>query len=82
MATINAPKLFDEPTLFDEPVFTTGQLGKLKRLHSSTIQKMFLEEEGVIRIGHAKDKDRRQHFTLRIPRSVAQRVFGNLSVKR
>jgi hypothetical protein len=69
------------PTLFDEPVYTAEELGKLKKLHSSTVQKIFLQEEGVIRIGHPSNKDRglRQHFTLRIPRSVAERVFGRLT---
>jgi hypothetical protein len=65
----------------NEPIFTTQELARRKRVHSSTIRRLFTHEPGVIRLGRGHGPDHRQHFTLRIPQSVADRVFGKLTVK-
>jgi hypothetical protein len=63
-----------------EPVFTAEELGKQKKLHPATIRKIFIDEPGVIRLGSAGRRGRRQRYTLRIPESVVTRVFGRLTV--
>jgi hypothetical protein len=65
---------------FDEPDFTPQELGKLKKLHPSKIIRMFRDEPGVIRIGYPNRFNRKPHYTLRIPRAVAERVFARLTV--
>jgi len=67
--------------VLNETVYTADELARLKKLHPSTIRKMFVDEPGVLRIGHAGSRHRKQHFTIRIPASVAERVFGALTVK-
>lgn len=63
-----------------EPVFTPSEIAADKKLHPSTVRKMFVDEEGVIRIGHPGSRQRAQRYTLRIPASVVQRVFGRMTV--
>jgi hypothetical protein len=60
---------------FDEPDFTPQELAKLKKFHVSKIIRLFRDEPGVLRIG-------KTHFTLRIPRRVAERVFASLTVTK
>jgi hypothetical protein len=67
----------------DEPLYTVAELSKPHRLHPTTVRRMFRNEPGVLRIsnpiGAGKGKNRRQHFTLRIPASVAARVFARFT---
>ena len=63
-----------------EPVFTPDELAKAKRLHPATIRKLFVDEPGVFRLGHGGSGKRRQYYSLRIPASVAQRVFERMTV--
>jgi hypothetical protein len=70
-----------QPTdVLDEPHYTPEELAKSKKLHVATIRKMFVDEEGVLRLGHAARRGKRQYFTIRIPHSVAQRVFTRMTV--
>jgi len=64
----------------DETVYTPAEVAKLKKLHPGTIREIFLDEPGVIRLGHPAKGNRRQYFTLRIPASVVARVFGRMTV--
>jgi hypothetical protein len=61
--------------------YTPEELGKLVKLHPATIRKTFVDEPGVIRLGHAGDRKKRQYFTLRIPASVVERVLGRMTVR-
>ena len=56
------------------------KLANATKLHIATIRKMFMDEPGVIRLGHAALGRRRQYFTLRIPARVAARVFSRMTV--
>ena len=67
-------------TAIEEEIFTSEELAASKKLHPSTIRKMFMNQPGVIRLGHAAFGERRQYFTLRIPASVAHRVFAAMTV--
>jgi hypothetical protein len=72
----------------EETVFTPAEIAKIKKLHPATVRKIFLEEPGVIRLGHpagsrAKNGQgarHRQYYTIRIPESVANRVFARMTV--
>jgi hypothetical protein len=64
----------------NEPLYTSDELARAKKLHASTVRRLFLDEPGVIRFGHGRRRGRRQYFTLRIPHSVAERVFGRMTV--
>jgi hypothetical protein len=65
----------------DEPVFTPEELAAARKLHPATIRRLFVDEPGVMRLGHAGSGRRRQYFTLRIPASVARRVFERMTVQ-
>lgn len=64
----------------EQVFFTPEELAELVKLHPATIRKLFLDEDGVIRLGHGSNRRKRQYFTLRIPAHVAERVFGRLTV--
>jgi hypothetical protein len=66
--------------LIDEPCFTPEELAKPKKLNADTVRRLFMNEPGVIRLGHPSGARRRQYFTLRIPASVAERVFRRMTV--
>jgi len=68
------------PEVIEELVYTPDELAAAKKLHPSTVRKLFIDEPGVIRLGHHAGRKRRQYFTLRIPASVAQRVFQRMTV--
>jgi hypothetical protein len=70
----------DAQVTFDEPDFTPQELAKLKKLHVSKIIRMFRAQPGVIRIGYPNRFNRKPHYTLRIPRRVAERVFASITV--
>ena len=62
-----------------EPLFTPGELARSWKLHRDTVRNWFVDEPGVIRFGHGR-RGKRQYFTLRIPASVADRVFRRMTV--
>lgn len=64
----------------NEPVFTPAEIAESKKLHPKTVRELFVNEPGVIRLGHEGSARRQRYFTLRIPASVAQRVFGRMTV--
>lgn len=65
----------------EEAVFTPEELAKARRLHPATIRKLFFDEPGVFRLGRGGVGKRRPYYTLRIPASVAERVFAGMTVR-
>lgn len=64
-----------EETAFERH-FTPKQLAELWLLHESTIRRLFLDEPGVLKYGKTSRHDgHRDYVTLRIPESVARRVY-------
>ena len=63
-----------------EQKFTTNELAAKAKLHPSMIRKLFMDEPGVIRVGHDGGRLKRQYFKLLIPESVAKKVFGRMTV--
>lgn len=53
------------------------ELAKIWGLDASTIRRIFRDESGVLKHGKQDRRDgKRDHVTLRIPESVARRVYG------
>lgn len=65
-------------TVFDERKYTPRELAATHHLHESPIRRIFHDQPGVIRIGAAGSA--RSHLRLRIPESVARRVFAEMTV--
>lgn len=64
----------------EEKKYTPGELAEMFKLHPDTVRRLFVDEPGVVRLGHGGRSRRRQYFSLRIPESVATRVFGRMAV--
>jgi hypothetical protein len=64
----------------EEPIHTPAELAKRTKLHPTTIRDLFMDEPGVIRIGHGGTRRKRQYYTLRIPDHVVKRVLGRMTV--
>src|SRR5580704_12192538 len=59
-----------------EYLYTPHELAQMVSLDASTIRRMFADEPGVVRLGRSNRRDgKRDYVTLRIPRSVAERVL-------
>ena len=58
-----------------EPHYTVKELGAMWRLSPAKVRRMFRNELGVRRFGVEKKGHKRAYVTLRIPASVAERVY-------
>ena len=59
-----------------ERQYTPQELADLWKFHLTTILRMFTDEPGVMAHGKENRRDgKRQRLTLRIPESVAKRVY-------
>jgi len=67
------------PAPIPEVVYTTAQLASLSQLSTDTIRSLFENEPGVL-ILQRQRRGVRHYRTLRIPASVAERVFRRLTV--
>ncbi len=55
--------------------FTPQELAEIWKLDETTIRRILQEEPGVLRFGKASPRGKRGYVTLRIPASVAERVY-------
>ena len=55
--------------------YTPKELAELWRLDESTVRRMFQDETGVLKIGQAGRRNKRDYVTLRIPASTAARFY-------
>lgn len=63
-----------------EELYTPQDLAKKWKLHPTTIQRLFVDEPGVLVYGKEDRRDgKRQYITIRIPVSVANSVYKRLS---
>ena len=67
--------------LDQEQHLTVDEIAAPLKLHRETVRRLFVNEPGVVRIGHAATKSKRRYFTLRIPPSVRDRVFARMAVQ-
>lgn len=61
-----------------EPHYTPEELGRAWGLAANTIRRMFETEPGVLRIKRPERMHTRGYTTMRIPKSVADRVYARL----
>jgi hypothetical protein len=67
--TVSVPSL-------PERHFSTGFLAEWWGFDESTVRRMFQDQPGVLKVGKADRRDgKRDYVTLRIPESVALRVY-------
>ena len=65
-----------DPSIVFGRHFTAAELGELWQLDESTIRRIFQDEPGVLKIGKSQRRDgKRDYVTLRIPESVAIRIY-------
>jgi AraC-like DNA-binding protein len=63
----------------DEPHYTPEQVAEWWQLHPKTVQRMFRHEEGVFIFGNEHTtRHCKAHTTIRIPRSVLERVHRRM----
>jgi hypothetical protein len=62
-----------------EAQFTPKELAAAWKLSEDTIRRLFRDEPGVFKIGTSNPRGKRGYVTLRIPESVALRVFEERS---
>jgi hypothetical protein len=69
-------KSSDEPFVDDgkQTDFTVAQIASMWQLSTDTIQRLFQDEPGVVALGNKNPRGKRKRVTLRIPRSVMERV--------
>ncbi|MBM3785747.1 MAG: hypothetical protein FJW30_15385 [Acidobacteria bacterium] len=61
---------------FTERHFSVGTLAELWSYSEDTVTRMFAEVPGVLKIGTTGKRGHRQRITLRIPESIAARVYA------
>ncbi len=63
-----------------EKHFTARELGEIWGLDDTTIRRLFQDEPGVLKIGKSERRDgKRDYVSIRIPKSVAERVHRERS---
>ena len=64
-----------EPATLGEKHFSIKELAAIWKLSPPALRRLFRNEPGVIRFGSEKKGHTRSYVTLRIPSSVAERVY-------
>jgi predicted DNA binding CopG/RHH family protein len=64
-----------------QETLTVAQVASLWELSPDTIQRRFEDEPGVITLGSKNPRGKRKRVTLRIPRSVMERVKRRMANK-
>lgn len=73
--TVRTAALPDDRPEFLERHFSVAELGKAWGFAKDTIRSWFINEPGVLRIEHHLRKGKRGYCSLRVPESVARRVY-------
>ena len=67
------------PVDFAEPHFTVAQIAEMWQLSPDSVRRLFMNEPGILMFGgDATRRGTRRYTTLRIPKSVAERVHRRL----
>jgi hypothetical protein len=61
--------------MLSETHFTVKRLAEMWTMSETAVRRMFCKEPGVLRFGKDKRGHQRAYVTLRIPFSVAERVY-------
>ena len=69
--------------MMTEKHYTPQELADLWHFDQSKIRRMFMNENGVVRLGEPSRRVgrtlKRKYLTMRIPESVAERVYARLT---
>jgi hypothetical protein len=65
--------------MYDEQHFKPNELAELWGVSVATIRRLFRDVPGVLVIDRPEKMHKRRHCTMRIPESVAKRVYEKLS---
>jgi hypothetical protein len=70
----------------DEEVFTVAEIAIRWKRSGAAVTRQFIDEPGVLRFGHPTllkgRKYRRRYFSIRVPKSVLERVEDRLKMPR
>ena len=69
-------------SLATERHLTVVEVAEIWRLHRSTIERIFYDEPGVLKIVRPETRRKRRYVTMRIPESVVARVHERLHAPR
>ena len=73
------PIVANSSTAFERQ-FTPAELAEIWKLHETTIIRIFRDRPGVLKVGKSNRRDgKRDYVTLRIPESVALKVYAERS---
>jgi hypothetical protein len=72
-------KHFPTPATLLEPHFTPPQLAQPWGFSARFVRELFRDEPGVIRVDRPEEMHKRSYTTMRIPESVAARVYARLT---
>jgi hypothetical protein len=76
------PQIREAPLPCAEPHHTVRDISETLKLSEDVVRELFENEPGVLRIGEARSTGRkRRYVTLRIPRSVFERVYRRLQLQ-
>jgi hypothetical protein len=64
----------EQPNPFGK-VYTPRELAELWKLSENSVRRLFQDQSGVFVMGDSNPRGKRGYSTLRIPQSVAERVF-------
>ncbi len=64
-----------DTTAFNERHYTVDEIAEMWRLSRDSIRRMFLSEDGVLKICRSGNRFKRTCVTMRIPESVLNRVY-------
>lgn len=66
-------------TAFCQHHYTVEQVAEMWNISRDTIRRLFLGEEGVLKIERPGSRYKRSYVTLRIPESVLNRVYQRIA---
>ena len=69
-----APVSSGVPT-FAEKHYTPKEIAALWSVHENSVRRLFIDEEGVLKLGALNKRKARSYVTLRIPAHVVDRVY-------
>ena len=65
--------------LATEKHYTIPEIADLWGASADTVRKYFIDETGVIKLGHQTRKNKRRYVTLLVPESIMKKVHARLA---
>lgn len=64
--------------LATEKHYTIPEIAELWHASADTVRKHFIDEDGVVKLGHKTRKNKRRYVTLLVPETILKRVHQRL----